>query len=186
MAEGEEVAEPFQLLSQPMSARHPQDIRTTLQEAARALGLPPKDFELVSPYRYRPILVEIVDRFTRLGARRGLPALWWWEHFREPTFGIQHRQAYELLPRLVREDEKVWFVAENWGGRKKDGNFWLFEGRLGAIVAILAEAHAFEYYVVSRKLDWLLCENHHDVLIGTGEAIVKKMEAVLGSRREDV
>ena len=178
MAQGEEI-----ILA--MTARHPQDIRTTLEAAARDLGLPSGDFDLVAPHRYRPILVDIVDRFTRLGARRGLSALWLWEHFREPTFSIQDHQAYKLLPQLVPEDEKVWFVVEHKGGAKRDGNFWLFEGRLGAIVAVLAETHAFEYYVVSRKLEWLLCENHHDMLIGVGEVIVKKMEAVLEPRRED-
>ena len=36
--------------------------------------------------------------------------------------------------------------------------------------------YAFEYYIASKKKEWLLAETHHDVLVGTGDYIVEKIE----------
>jgi hypothetical protein len=55
------------------------------------------------------------------------------------------------------------------------GNFWLYESRINPVCAVLSECPAFEYYILPRKMDWLLCENHHNLIIGSGEAIVSKL-----------
>jgi hypothetical protein len=39
--------------------------------------------------------------------------------------------------------------------------------------------YGFEYYIVSKKFEWLLCENHHDILIAVGQPMVEKMERLL-------
>ncbi|WP_409340264.1 DUF6756 family protein [Paenibacillus sp. MBLB4367] len=41
---------------------------------------------------------------------------------------------------------------------------------------ILRECSRFEYYIVSKKYSWMLCENHHGCLFGTGDVIVSKMK----------
>lgn len=33
------------------------------------------------------------------------------------------------------------------------------------VVAILSETYGYEYYITNRAVDYLLCFNHHDVLI---------------------
>ena len=42
---------------------------------------------------------------------------------------------------------------------------------------MLGEITHFEYFLVPKKLDWLLCENHHEVLYGVGEPIIEKLKA---------
>jgi hypothetical protein len=152
------------------------DFRTQLDQVKIAAGVADAEFALVGLHRYGSILLEIVERFTTLG-RAGLNELWWWNSFREPKFAWPECPAMctLVLRQLVPVHEPVWFVAEDWGRHKKRGNFWLYEGRIDAITAILDEAWAFEFYVVSKKLEWLLCQNHHDVMMAVGEPMVTRL-----------
>ncbi|WP_432207229.1 DUF6756 family protein [Hymenobacter defluvii] len=59
--------------------------------------------------------------------------------------------------------------------------FWLFEGSVQAVQLVLHEFYAFEYYVVSKKYHWLLCETDHDELIGLG-TIISKMHSLTAGK----
>ncbi len=39
------------------------------------------------------------------------------------------------------------------------------------VVSILSETYGFEFYLTNINFDYLLCFNHHDVLIGCGSAV---------------
>nr|WP_180969996.1 DUF6756 family protein [Deinococcus planocerae] len=43
--------------------------------------------------------------------------------------------------------------------------------------AVLDELFLFEYYIVDKGYGWLLCETHHNMLIGVGQLIVERMQA---------
>jgi hypothetical protein len=60
------------------------------------------------------------------------------------------------LKELVPSQETVWFVAEEWKRIKQHGNFWLCEGTITVIAELLGEMYGFEYYIVSKKFEWLL------------------------------
>lgn len=157
-----------------------RDFRVEISEAAESLRLMPNDFKPVSLFKYEPILVSILDKFTTLG-KRGLSYAWLWEHFKEPSFSFYSedswKQLAEIVEPLVAPEETLWFVAEDERGTKQNGNFWLYEGKIKAIVSLLGEMTAFEYYLVPKKLDWLLCENHHAVFYGVGEPIIERLKA---------
>jgi hypothetical protein len=45
-----------------------------------------------------------------------------------------------------------------------------------AIQTIINEAcYIDELYLVSKKYDWLICINHHDILIATGQTVPDKL-----------
>ena len=46
--------------------------------------------------------------------------------------------------------------------------FQLHKGRIKSIELVLGEMHPFDYYLVSKKYNWLLCETDHSVLIALG------------------
>ena len=102
---------------------------------------------------------------------------WWWESFkgRHYSLFIEHGQAYEYLNQLIDVREQVWFVACDIG--HDPSKFWLFQGRIQAIQSILREHYAFDYYLVSKRYEWLLCENDHSVLIGLKD-IIPKLESL--------
>lgn len=40
------------------------------------------------------------------------------------------------------------------------------------IKQIIGECFGFEYYIIDKKKEWLLCKNHHNRLIGIGKKII--------------
>jgi hypothetical protein len=47
---------------------------------------------------------------------------------------------------------------------------------LTLIAELLGDLYGFEYYIVSKKFEWLLCEDHHGVLIGVGQPVIERIE----------
>ena len=72
----------------------------------------------------------------------------------------------------------VWLILEDWDRAKERGSFWLFEGRYEATLRVLQNMHRIEFYIADRNMTWIVCENHHDLLIGSGEYIVNKLRAL--------
>jgi len=103
-------------------------------------------------------------------------ALWWWEALREPVTFRQHADPIGIVEKIMPGDEAVWLVAEA-AENKAEGNFWLYEGTVASVCAVLRECPAFEYYVVERAMNWLLCENHHGFLIASGQPATARLAA---------
>ncbi|WP_202630522.1 DUF6756 family protein [Deinococcus alpinitundrae] len=122
-------------------------MRTEISAALKALHLPAEDMVAVRSNRYRTILSRILEAFTSYGAQ-GRDRLWLWEGFKgeQYTLHLKEPKGYRLLW-LVPPDEQVYLLTEDWGRQKHDGNYWVFEGRAGAIEAVLRELFAFEYYI---------------------------------------
>jgi hypothetical protein len=142
-------------------------MRDEYEKARKELGIPEADFALIAPHRYQAIVLRIIEQFTKLG-KAGLKASWWWESLVDPSWGIQPQEPLKFVARYLDAEERYWFVAEAWMPPKKESNFWLYEATGSAILQILAETHHHEYYIVNKKMTWLLCENHHNVVIGCG------------------
>lgn len=131
-----------------------------------------EDFQIVRLTKYEQILRSIIENFTSL--KMNQINKWWWEYFLYPAYSFYSENALDFLPELVKEEDAVWFVIED--ERKEKECYWLYEGKISAITTILKKLSFEEYYIVSKKLDWLLCENHHNLLIGCGEPIIRKMK----------
>lgn len=163
-------------------------MRDHIAEASRAAGITPDDLAPVRLTQYRQVLGRILDTFTTLGSREK-NHLWLWENFKEPRYVIPAEPNHDLLGSLTNSGQRVWLVVEDWDGNKKDGNYWVFEGRIEAIEAVLKESFFFEYYIVEKNYAWLLCETHHNMLVGVGETVVEAMKAIspgLGGAEEVV
>jgi hypothetical protein len=61
--------------------------------------------------------------------------------------------------------ERVWFVAED----EQLPYFPVHETTPAIAQEVIGECYAFEYYPIAKDLSWLLCENHHDVLMALGD-----------------
>ena len=146
--------------------------RDWLTDAAKKLGIA-SQVGLVEPHRFRPILERIIAQRTLLKSD-AISASWWWEALREPAYCTIPTDPMRTLKSLIRANEPLWFVAEA-SGDKKIGNFWLYETTIEPLCAVLAKCPHFEYYVVGKKMDWLICENHHGVLMANGEDMATRM-----------
>jgi hypothetical protein len=153
------------------------DFRADIAAVVQALNLAPSDFRSLGPHEYESILLSIIDKFTTLD-RKGVNQRWLWDSFKTPRRSMPLDDATTVLKELVPITETVWFIAEDARRNKRYGNYWVYEGKIGPIVGVIRETHYFEYYVVSKKFEWLLCENHHDILMAVGQPMVDQLAQI--------
>jgi hypothetical protein len=150
-------------------------VRDEIELAIRELKISGQDFFEVNKYKWQGIIKQIVKSFVSVNRCGNADDFHWaWERFKEPVkcFVFEDDSAYAHLKEVLN-NEYVWFIAED------DFNkMWLYEAKANLIPVVLSECSFFEYYIVSKKYNWLLCENHHRCLIAVGESIIDKCMAV--------
>ena len=142
--------------------------RQELTRATRDLVLPRAQFRILPDEEAAPIIGRIERHFVE---RPGLR--WWWEAFRGTPIAQAHfagGAGWKHLTRIAPpRSGLVWFVVE------EGPTFVLCEGNVDAIQSVIGECWGFEYYLVSQGLDWLVCENHSDVVCAVGEAVANRL-----------
>jgi hypothetical protein len=109
------------------------------------------------------VLNRVADAFL---ARPGV--LFWWEHLKVPAEYWHTEQGYQHLPRIAPDPEAAcWLIT---GLTDADEEKAVFECTPALASALVGECPHFEYAVVDPALTWIVIENHHDVLIATGDA----------------
>jgi hypothetical protein len=137
------------------------------REAAERLGLPRSRFRILPEDEASKVWQGVEARFVG-EPRSG----WWWSWFQpEPASARYTGEAsygYHYITEVVPPDSAaLWLIA----GDCLDRSFVVCEGSIEDIRDVIGECFGFEYYVVPKDLDWLLCENHHDTLIAVGDAV---------------
>jgi hypothetical protein len=156
------------------STRVPSE-RDELTRAARELALPESEFRILAEPAAASHLAGIEAHFVKEAGHR-----WWWEAFRDaPTASHDFRDAAghcwgaSYLTCIAPPDSGIiWLVV------KASPRFVLCEGTVDAIQSVVWESGVSEYYLVPKSLDWLVCENHHAVVIAIGEAVAERLAQV--------
>lgn len=120
---------------------------------------PEIEFRFCRLGRYEAVLDAIADRFLQRG-RYDLDRIWLWDCFANRTECYVPGDVLAELRQRLHPEESYWFLASD-----EDGKYWVAEASGAAIPAVIAEMHAFEYYIIDRRMTWMLCENHHGTLI---------------------
>jgi hypothetical protein len=126
---------------------------------AALAAVPSADFHFVRPNRFRDTLDRIAERFLSRG-RQDLHYGWLWERFRHEISSSHPSDALEELERRLQSEERYWFLASD-----QCGKFWVAEATGSGILMTLREMYHFEYYIVDRHMTWLICANHHGMLV---------------------
>ncbi len=150
-------------------------LRQNIEQVKRDLDISDNHFRAVSLDQWQDIEENICHHFCKLSHPKVRPC-WLWEHFKQDTYSvqIQYNWPFDPLLKLVEPAEKVWlFLDETINEETK---FWFYEGTINEILAVLWESSFIdEVYIASKKYEWLLCINHHDVLIATGKEMSQKL-----------
>lgn len=83
------------------------------------------------------------------------------------------------LPRIISNDEMVYFLIDKGGDWHMGECFWIFESCVPELVKSLDSLNetAFlgigwpDYYIVSKKYRWIMGFNHHDTVSCVGEGL---------------
>ena len=151
--------------------------RTVIDEIVGAVDLlrkrgVPVAASLLDPSQGRIIFDEARRAFVKGEDRR-----WWWESLRLPhvsrrfSTGDGWRRLAEIAP---DPNELVWFIAEE----DRLPFYPVFEMTPSNASLILGECYGFEYYLVSKNFDWLICENHHDTMFAVGDDVSATLSTV--------
>ena len=148
------------------------ELRKDIEAIRRELDIPESDFRTL-PHTTDWHLFEerIYSSFCMLEGKSR--PYWLWENLRYERYWLS-LQGYpdEILNQLVPATEVVWFMAY-------DGDdFVHYQGKVAAIQKVIPECtYLDEYYLINKKYEWLLCVNHHNSLVGTGEFILNQLQA---------
>jgi hypothetical protein len=135
---------------------------TGIAEAVDALSLSDQVRFIDEPER-STILNRVVDAFLEMPNAR-----FWWEHLKVPDESWAIAHGYKYLAQLAGDPEDTcWFIT---GLTDNIDAMGVFECSPSVATNLLGECPAFEYALVDRSLQWLVIENHHDILIATGDA----------------
>jgi hypothetical protein len=140
------------------------DVIEEIKNAISELGLEKEVIQLEDD-QAKVVYLDLLATFVEGGDRR-----WWWESFKKPSKSRVYKDGngFEHLTELVPDPKEIiWFIAED----TEQPYFPIFEATTENVVKIIGECFAYEYYIVPKHKRWLLCENHHDDVIGIGNEV---------------
>ncbi|OWA33553.1 hypothetical protein B9G55_19520 [Saccharibacillus sp. O16] len=147
-------------------------IRYEIAELCHKNHIKKELFSEVNKLQWERIIRNIEDRFLAKthylnNLHRG------WNRLREPYYSsgfLDH--PYRYFPEIIKED-RIWFLVEDF-----DEKIWVYEGQSACIFEqMIPELYQLkEYYLVSKKYEWLVCENHNGILCFSGKEIIDRMK----------
>ncbi len=140
------------------------EVNTEISNAIQTLNFTEEQIKLLDFDSGKKLYYELLDRFVKSGDRR-----WWWEDFKEDWFNfIDYEMPFEHLNQIIpRTNRKVWLMVED----DQEDYYPIYECNSSIIGKIIGECFGFEYYVIDKDKEWLICENHHNRLIGIGQKL---------------
>ena len=105
---------------------------------------------------------KLAENFLPKG-KQSLERIWLWDSIKEPYTSYQPEDGVLELKTIFSESGSYWFIAS-----EEDGKYWVLEGTGRAIITTLSETRYFEYYITNKEITWLICENHHGIMILKG------------------
>ncbi|WP_428330653.1 DUF6756 family protein [Mucilaginibacter sp.] len=140
------------------------DVKDNFEEAIKTLNLSADIVNRLNNEANQKLYLELLDRFVDGGDRR-----WWWEafktSFRFPDYDYPAEHLIKIIPDLKK---KVWIMIED----DQLPFYPIYEIQTLYIPLLIDECFfEFEYYVIDKDMEWLICVNHHNYLIGVGHQL---------------
>jgi hypothetical protein len=134
--------------------------------------------------KWNEIEHKIINHFTK--TKDGFT--WMWENkiLKEFDFYAEQITDFDILIKILSEiinpNEVVWVFIEDT--LNYETKYWGYEGKINYIIKLFKEIHLDDFYIISKKLEWVIGQNHHDVLFGFGG--IKKILEIKIKENNDV
>jgi hypothetical protein len=157
-----------------------ESVRKEIAIAATRLKLTAEEFALEGSSEQ--VLDEIAKHYEGVRRPHG--------QFQVKSYGFDSVSAqfidgrgYERLPEIVPPNSgHVWFVAVD----NALDSVAIYNGTIESIRRIIGESYGFEYYIVDPKFQWLVLENHHDVVVALGSLVVDRLNKLIARHADAV
>lgn len=148
-----------------------EETRNNVEQIIKEFSLDRKRVFEVPKYKYKEIIKSIERTFVKNDK-----SIHWANlgHYK-PELTVQYVDCgddmlwFKKLNKIVLKPENaVYVLLEEWG--RGDDKYWVYEMHLKELILILSELEFLEdYYIISKKLDWLISENHHMLVSFVGD-----------------
>ena len=137
--------------------------RVEIRKLVEKLHLSEDDFSEVPLNQWKEVKSKIWAKFSSNNNSK-----WIWETLSEPYASFPLNDEWLQIEELIDSSEKLWFLFNEPLHEKT--KFWVYEGITRAFEKIIsASGYVDEILIVSKKYEWILIINHHNILIGTGK-----------------
>lgn len=147
-------------------------MRNRIEEVIKIFNLNRQRIFEVSKLTYAPIIKKIENNFVKHGGNI---------HWSNMGNGFHHnlkctteyigenRLWFNWLPQIVPYPEQpVYALFED--SLQLNSKYWIYEMYLPELLCILCEVEGLDdFYIVSKKFDWLISECHEDIVSLIGE-----------------
>ncbi|OJJ22462.1 hypothetical protein BKI52_07210 [marine bacterium AO1-C] len=143
-------------------------LRAEIEQVCQKLSIPANDFQPLKITEWKTIDQTIAQKFFARNTCQGNWRLW--DELSQESYSLLFKgDFFNHLEWLLTTTEDVYFfTGETINEQTK---YWFYQGNIGPITRIIAETHNLgEYFLVSKKYDWLLCYNFYS-LIGCGSIV---------------
>ncbi len=140
-----------------------------INAVVKTLGLGTDAFRQLPPVENERIYFAALHHFVSSGDRR-----WWWEDFRVPSTSVvfEAGDGWKYIPEIApAPDELVWFIAEE----DQLPHYPVFETTPRIASKIVGECYGFEFYLIAKNFNWLLCETHHNRVWAVGAKVEQRL-----------
>ncbi|MCR2048795.1 hypothetical protein NSB25_16090 [Acetatifactor muris] len=94
-------------------------------------------------------------------------------------YAVDYSTWFYFLPQIIKENNMVYFLINKGRDWNEGEEFWIFESYIPELVKVLDLLNhtAFldygwlDYYIVSKKYQWIIGFNHHDIISCIGEGL---------------
>lgn len=150
------------------------DLRKEIETISKDFEFKDNQFRSLGLNEWREVEEKIYQTFCKLTHHKSRP-VWLWNYFKLETYSISIEQyPYVYLDKLIDSKESVWFFVNETVNEVN--KFWFYQGQIKPIQIITEQSsYIDELYIVSKKYDWLLCINHHEILITTGHIMPDRL-----------
>ncbi len=153
-------------------------LRLEIAEYCRENHISQDDFRFLGIYEWQNVYDKVLEHFvdkqyarknglywanTRGGFRQDVPGIYIFQE------GVMNNASYEWIERLpeIVKCEKVYLLLE-----EDSKKYWVAECRPATVCLIINEAIGYtDYYITDKKYNWLISENHHDIVQFIGEGL---------------
>jgi hypothetical protein len=146
-------------------------VRDNFEEAIKTLNLSSDIVKGLSNEVNQKLYLDLLDHFVIGGDRR-----WWWEAFKTSFRFPDYDYPAEHLSEIILDmKKKVWIMIED----DQQPFYPIYDIQASYIPSVLSECFGFEYYVIDKDLEWLICETHHNSLIGVGNQLQEYNKTII-------
>ncbi|MFD1428307.1 DUF6756 family protein [Kroppenstedtia sanguinis] len=119
-------------------------------------------YEEILPENMNQIRQRVLEKFVDPEGRK---KVFFWEDLLPPRVSVLNEEAWSWVEEFVDHSKVILFFNDE----REDYGFYLFSG--SDLVEVLSETNEDEFYLTDPELSYLLCFNHHDHLLSSGEAV---------------